>query len=179
MITSIVYDCRFKKAIENEIMPHVQADPPLAPTELQDKLETCPLLKATYHETLRFFASSTAARDVMSDCVIGGSRLNKGSRLLIPYRQMLLDEQVFGADSSQFNPARFLCHPALTKHPSFRPFGGGLAYCPGRFIAQKEIVSFAALVVVRFNVQLHDPTRPFPEMNTEKPCSVVVTFASG
>jgi cytochrome P450 len=125
MIASIIANPILKISIENEILPYTQADSPLSPAELQEKLEQCPLRTATYNETLRLFTSSTAARDIMTESVIGGVTLEEGSRLVIPYRQMQFD--VFGLNMSQFDPARFFPNPSLAKHPSFRPYEGGLA----------------------------------------------------
>lgn len=179
MIASIIANPILKISIEQEIFPYTQANPPLCPAELQEKLEQCPLLTATYNETLRVFTSSTAARDVKTECVIGGVTLEEGSRLVIPYRQMQFDEEVFGANASDFDPARFFLNPSLAKHPSFRPYGGGLAYCPGRFIAQKEITYFNAMILSKFHLELNDPSSPMPRMNTTKPCAGVVQVASG
>ncbi|KAH7387004.1 cytochrome P450 [Phaeosphaeria sp. MPI-PUGE-AT-0046c] len=179
MLASIIANPILKISIEQEIFPYTQANPPLSPAELQEKLEQCPLLTAAYNETLRLFTSSTAARDVKTECVIGGVTLEEGSRLVIPYRQMQFDEEVFGANASQFDPARFFLNPSLAKHPSFRPYGGGLAYCPGRFIAQKEITYFNAMVLSKFHVELNDPNSLMPRMNTTKPCAGVVQVESG
>lgn len=179
MLASIIGKPILKTSIEQEIFPYTQANSLLSPSQIQAKLEQCPLLTATYNETLRVFTSSTAARDVKTECVIGGVTLEEGSRLVIPYRQMQFDEEVFGANASQFDPARFFLNPALAKHPSFRPYGGGLAYCPGRFIAQKEITYFNAMMLSKFHLELNDPSRGVPRMNTKKPCAGVVTVADG
>ena len=115
--------------IEEEILPLFSQN--LSPTELQNQLETnCPVLIASYHEVMRTTISSITARDVISECIIGNTSFQPGTRVIIPYRQMLLDEQVFGADAESFNPCRFLKNPGLAKNSSFRPFGGGLSYCP-------------------------------------------------
>jgi cytochrome P450 len=164
---------------KKEIFPYTQANPPLSPAELQDKLQQCPLLTATYNETLRFFTSSTAARDVKTECVIGGVTLEEGSRLVIPYRQMQFDEEVSGIKATEFDPARFLLNPSLAKHPSFRPYGGGLTYCPGRFIAHKEITYFNAMILSRYHLERNDPSSAIPRMTATKPCAGVVQVASG
>lgn len=72
----------------------------------------------------------------------------------MPYRQMLLDEKVFGSDANVFNHLRFLHNPALAKSPSFRPFGGGTNLCPGRALAQKEILWFVALAIGKLDLVL-------------------------
>lgn len=34
----------------------------------------------------------------------------------------------------------------------FKPFGGGSTYCPGRFLARQEVMTFVAVVLNRFDV---------------------------
>ena len=103
--------------------------------ELQARLgNNCPILMACYQEVIRTTVSSITARVVVSECVIGDKKLPPGACVIIPYRQMLLDEQIFGADADSFNPLRFVRDPGLVKSSSFWPFGGRLAYCPRRFV---------------------------------------------
>jgi cytochrome P450 len=93
---------------------------------------------------------------------------------------MLLDENVFGADAEVFNYARFLKNPELARNISFRPFGGGLAYCPGRYIAQMEIVTLTALMFGKFHLGLrHDRGVHFPKMDVAKPCLGVINAVQG
>jgi cytochrome P450 len=133
------------------------------------KLEDSPLLIAAYNEALRICTSSVTVRNVLEDCVIGNSCLQKGSRIIIPFRQMMTDENVW-ENPEEFRPQRFLDKPSLAKDPSFRPFGGGLTYCPGRVMAQKEVLMVVALLFGKFKATLPDTPQEFPGMETKKPC---------
>lgn len=89
---------------------------------------------------------------------------------------------MFGADAQQFNPYRFLHNKSLAKSLSFRPFGGGKTYCPGRYLAEREILTFVALAIYRFDIALtkevskrkgggkEAPSQDFPSLNTKKFC---------
>ena len=116
-------------------------------------MSRCPRLEAVFFEVLRLTAASTSMRKVIGPTEIGGKILRPGYRVLVPYRQLNLNEDVFGSDAKDFDPKRFLVHRDLTHHPSFRPFGGGANYCPGRFIARQEVLVFIALVLYRFDIE--------------------------
>ncbi|KAL9020275.1 MAG: hypothetical protein Q9185_002455 [Variospora sp. 1 TL-2023] len=131
-------------------------------------LQDCTILNAVWDETVRMSAFSASVRHVLKDTVIGGKLLRKGSRLMIPYRQMHFDESIFGADAQVFNSDRFLEDKTLKRGSSWRPFGGGTTQCPGRFAAKQVVLSFVAMLLKRFDVQI-DGSQPFPEGQLGKP----------
>lgn len=90
-----------------------------------------------------------------------------------------MDEEVFGPNPEKFDAGRFITKPSLAKDPSFRPFGGGLTYCPGRFMAQKEITTLVVLLFGNLGVTLHDANPKFPTMETRKPCLGMMGPVSG
>ncbi|KAL8791767.1 MAG: hypothetical protein Q9195_005643 [Heterodermia aff. obscurata] len=119
---------------------------------LEHLMDHCPLLEAVFFEVLRLKSSSISMRKVIGPTTIGGKVLRPGYRVLVPFRQLNLNKDVFGEDATEFNPERFLLHKELSNSASFRPFGGGANYCPGRFIARQEVVVFIALVLYRFDI---------------------------
>lgn len=128
---------------------------------------------ALYYEVLRLATSSVSVRDVKAQTRIGGKLLRAGNRVLLPYRQMLFDGSVFGDDAETFNPDRFLNDRKLSNSLSFRPFGGGATYCPGRFLAKAEVLTFVALVICRFDLELagnKDKEVSIPRMEIRRPC---------
>lgn len=129
----------------------------------------CPRLEALLNEILRFTVSSQSTRRVDSPTVIGGKTLQPGAFVFIPYRQLHFNEDVFGKDASTFVADRFLKHPELSRHPSFRPFGGGTTYCPGRFIARQEVYIFVALMLHNYDVELATTSQQFPRVNDRNP----------
>lgn len=116
--------------------------------------EQCPWLEAVYHEVLRLKAGSSLMRDVLEDTVIGGQVLKKGNKVMVQYRQLHFDEGAWGSDFADFNPARFVENKALSRSPSFKPFGGGQNLCPGRFLARHVIFAFVALILWRYDIRL-------------------------
>ena len=102
-----------------------------------------------------------------------------GSKLLMPYRQLHFDEGVFGSRVEEFDPQRFIENPELGRSQSFKPFGGGVTYCSGRFIARREVISFVALVVHRYHLELKDPNQGFPRQDGKKPTLGVIGPVKG
>ena len=125
-------------------------------------MNACPRLKGIWQETVRLTAFSSSIRYITEDTLIGGRILRKGNRVVIPYRQLHFDTGVFGPDVAEFQSERFIKQPSLTRHPSWRPFGGGSTQCPGRFVAEQAAVVFVAIVLHRFDITLAPPTQSFP-----------------
>lgn len=174
-------------SIRKEIQPAVRAS--TSPNNLAERLDRCTHLDAVFHEVLRVTSASSSIRNVLSPLVVGGKYLRAGTKVLIPYRQLHLDENVFGANARSFDPDRFLNNKDLSKSPSYRPFGGGTTHCPGRFLARREILTFVALVLDRFDMELAtmggggrgngEKENGFPRIEDEKPCLGVMGPANG
>ncbi|KAI8944156.1 cytochrome P450 [Xylaria longipes] len=114
----------------------------------------CPNLEAVFYEALRLNGGAMVSRVVLEQTTIGGKILKPGDSILIPSRQLHTNECVWGEDVRAFNAKRFLKNKALARHSSFRPFGGGLTYCPGRVLAKEEVYGFVAIMMHRFDMQL-------------------------
>lgn len=93
------------------------------------------------------------AREVIHEVIIGGKVLRPGRKLLMPFQQLHSNPEVFGTNATEFDPQRFLNNPALAKSTSYRPFGGGLTYCPGRYLARREILMAVVLILHRFDIE--------------------------
>ena len=132
-------------------------------------LNLCPRLNAFFDEVMRITNSSSSVRTVISDTAIGDCIFRAGVKILIPYRQLHFDEEVFGTDAQELDPERFLKTKTLARSPSYRPFGGGSTYCPGRFIARQEVVAFIGIVLNRFRVTLATE-QSIPRLEEMKPC---------
>jgi cytochrome P450 len=94
-----------------------------------------------------------------------------------------INEDAFGVDARTFNPQRFLLNKELNRSSSFRPFSGGTTLCPGRFLAHREILTFTALVLSRFDVALAEKKdneqMTFPRMDEETPVLGIMGPVSG
>ena len=106
MLAFILHDPELYEALVEEIQPAFAtgAETPNA----QYLLEECTRLNAAWDETIRMSAFSASVRHVTEDTVIGGKLLRKGSRLMIPYRQLHFDQTVFGTQVENFVSDRFL-----------------------------------------------------------------------
>lgn len=111
-----------------------------------------PQLDAMWTEMLRLSSFAASVRYITSDTVIGGKTLRRGNRLMVPYRQLHMNEAVFGEDVEHFRHERFLEQPKLARGNNFKPFGGGTTACPGRHIAKRAVLLFTAMVLRRYNI---------------------------
>jgi cytochrome P450 len=176
MISEIVRNDSLRSAIMEEIAPLITPEhrPALSPGELATQLQQCEILNSVYNETLRLTSASTSVRFVLEDSWLGGFKLRKGTRMVIPYRQQMLNDKTFGEDYANFNSERFLKDPSLLKNPNYRPFGGGATLCPGKTLAQKEMLTFVALALGKFQARLpvtkEQGECSVPRMNTWTPC---------
>ncbi|KAH9908578.1 cytochrome P450 [Xylariomycetidae sp. FL2044] len=116
--------------------------------------ESCPVLLSTFEEVLRFRTITPGPRVVLEDVVLDGMLLKKGSMLMSPTTVLHTDTQAWGEDAKQFDHTRFVPTPGRKKpnRAAFRAFGGGHVLCPGRHFASTEIMAFAALLVLQFDV---------------------------
>lgn len=119
---------------------------------------SCPILMSTFQETLRFRAINPGPRVLIEDVRLDDRYLlKKGSILMIPATVQHSDAVAWGDDVGAFDHMRFARRPTTgRKKPNrvaFRAFGGGHILCPGRHFASNEIMVFAALMVLRFDVK--------------------------
>ena len=141
-------------------------------------VQNCPRLTAAWNETIRLTASSASVRFVAEDTLIGGKILRKGHRVMIPNRQLHSDETIFGPDGERFDPNRFFENEKLVHSPSWRPFGGGITMCPGRFIAKQAAFTYTALLLDCFEVT-KAKDQPFPKQDTGRPVLGVMANVPG
>lgn len=114
----------------------------------------CPRLEAVYLEVMRIVNGALSARKIVTDTPMGGKILRKGNTILIPFQQLHRDKATFGPAPELFEPERFLLDKSLKNSGSFKPFGGGINYCPGRFAAKQEMFVFVAILINRFDFQI-------------------------
>ncbi|KAF2090210.1 cytochrome P450 [Saccharata proteae CBS 121410] len=141
-------------------------------------LEDCPRFESIFLEVLRLVNGALTVRKILATTRIGTKVLEAGNTVIIPARQLHLNEEVWGANNYNFDPERFLKDPKLAGHNSYRPFGGGVTYCPGRFLARSEICGFTAMILKRFEVGLatlpNGSPQEFPKLDISRP-SIGVT----
>lgn len=151
----ILVDPNLHASIRTETKPAIRQDIDTAEVVDLSYLTTrCPRLEAVFNEVLRLNAASISLRYVMQPTVINNKLFRAGSKVIMPYRPLHLDTKIFGPNPNQFNPDRFLNNPALAQNFSFRPWGGGSALCPGRFLARRAVCAFVAMALHEFDISV-------------------------
>ncbi|KAK8026494.1 cytochrome P450 [Apiospora marii] len=135
----------------------------------------CPNLEAIFNETLRLNGGAMVSRVVLHETNVGGKVLRAGNTILIPSRQLHTNEDVWGGNVRTFQWDRFLQKKSLVRHSSFRPFGGGQTFCPGRVLAKEEVYGFVAILLHQYDLKLvrrpgaGDGLPDFPRLNDATP----------
>ena len=122
--------------------------------------KTCPLLKATYFETMRVAVHGTTYKSVTEDFTITESpedaamagkskpqtyKLLKGQWVCVPHSVHQKDERYF-KDPAKFNPKRFYTfdeknpEEIVVEMGTMNPFGGGPNMCKGKFILSQPTI---------------------------------------
>jgi len=130
VLAFMLYDQKLFETISKEVSQSFHDGKP----DIEYLLKECPHLESVYMELLRIANMPAGARTVESKVEIGGKELQPGNNLLMPFRQLHTDEDVFGPNAREFDASRFLKNKNLSRSPNFRPFGGATTYCPGRFL---------------------------------------------
>lgn len=166
-LTSKVYE---------EINPAAAEDP--VKEKLSFLVDSCPWLAALSYESSRLCSASSSIRLVTAPTTIGGKALSVGLRVIVPFRQMHFDERVFGGDVEALHPERFVENKGLANSTSYRPFGGGISYCPGRFIARQEVCIFIALLLKGYETEVVGD-KHFPKLDAGKPTTGLMDAKTG
>ena len=85
----------------------------------------------------------------------------------MPYRQLHYADEFF-PDATAFRPERFLENKKLDSAPYYRPFGGGITYCSGRFLARRQVLGLAAVVLLSYDTEVMGSKR-LPRLDMTKP----------
>lgn len=161
------------KLVRQETAPAFRPD---GTVDLDYLHASVPHLDAMWNEMLRLASFAASVRYITEDTILGNKKLRKGNRLIVPYRQLHMDENIFGEPVDKFQHQRFIEKPRLAQGNSFRPFGGGSTMCPGRHVAKRAVFLFTAMILHRFDVELEegqqmleaDLTKPVPGLMSPK-----------
>lgn len=124
--------------------------------DLANVKSLCPILLSTWQETLRYVHIGIAARVVMEDIMFDKKYLlKKGATVMTVAPVQHTDASVWGPTANSFNHRRFLREDGTrrTNPIAFRSFGGGAVLCPGRHFVSTEVMSFAALLLLYFDLK--------------------------
>ena len=151
ILAYILHDPRLLASIRSEIALAFQTPD----VNYRHIYESCPRLYAVFNEALRCSSGSVTTRNVEAPMTMQGRTIRPGSTIMVPIRELHSNAEIFGANVNQFDADRFL-GKKLDKSPYFMPFGGGVTYCPGRFLAKRLSLSFVATMLERFEILIVD-----------------------
>ncbi|KAF2679174.1 cytochrome P450 [Lentithecium fluviatile CBS 122367] len=163
LMSYLLFNDELKAVICNEIAPAFKS----GEVDQEYIVNDCPRFRGAWDETLRMTAFSSSVRYITRDTVVGNKLLQKGYRIMMPYRQMHLNESVFGDRVEEFASERFVKNPEMRR--ANMAFGGGATMCPGRHLATQTIMVFVAMLLHKFDVTLDPPNQPFPQVDESIP----------
>ncbi|KAH3976312.1 hypothetical protein HBH98_160140 [Parastagonospora nodorum] len=165
--------------IREEIAPYVHISPtgergptgfPKLSIDVDGLMKHCPLLKASFYETMRMNMAGLGVREIIKDVVLKESAedaalfgkkrpqsytIPAGSTLVIANGPMQMDQRIF-ANPEEFHPERFFEDgPDGTTRVTMKnlhTFGGGMYKCKGRYFAEKEVMIFASSLLVMWDI---------------------------
>ncbi len=184
VIWYIYSDADLKASILEEMAPFAHltavesdlpiAEPPKLTIDLDGLLHSCPLLKATFFETMRLVSPSTSYKAVAEsfnitesaeDAALDGKpqpqtyRFTKGTYICIPHGVHSMDGR-YWKNPQEFTPRRFFVKdekndPKKTSVDmgSMKVFGGGATMCKGRNFAEREVLVFVAAVLTCWDME--------------------------
>ncbi|OJJ32645.1 hypothetical protein ASPWEDRAFT_29803 [Aspergillus wentii DTO 134E9] len=181
IVAHLVRDPALLESIRSEILPSVNGKN-VDEEYLADK---CPKLDSLWSEVLRMTLGSALVRDIVSPTIVAGKTLHEGNKLMVPYRHLHVNTDVWGPTPTVIQPERFLHDKTLKSNASYRPWGGGNTLCPGRFFSRRYVFMFIALLLSRYDVRLEKyvdakgSSLPFPRANFTKPSPGAVDVQEG
>ena len=166
LLSHMIYDPELLQSVRKEVAPSITNDGAI---DIQSLLDHSPVLDAAFHEVLRLTSINSTVRYIETPVIIGGKKLGTDGQIMMPHRQLHLEESAFGSEPRKFNVDRFLQDKDLSRSRSFKPFGGGQTYCSGRHVAKREIMAFVALTIHLYDLRLQNPQQAFPRLDLTKP----------
>ncbi|KAL8835941.1 MAG: hypothetical protein Q9176_006625 [Flavoplaca citrina] len=166
VLAHILFDERLREGVKEEVNTAWESEH----LDVKFLCANSPMLDGTFHECLRLAAGAMMGRKVLATTRIGDKILKPGGTVLVPSRQLHSNTNVWGSDHEHFCEARFAKNPSLTRHSSYRPFGGGVSLCPGRKLAREQVFTMVAILLHRFDVRLsQEKKQEFPRLNVSTP----------
>ena len=133
---------------------------------------------AASDETLRLSSAPSSGRTVHVPKQIGSEVQQPNTKLIMPYPQLHFEEIVPSPQIHKFILWRFLENFELGWNQSFKSFDGCVTYYSSRCIAMREVISFVALVLHRYDIKSKDPSQRFPRQDESKPTLGVIALVN-
>ncbi|KAG8680177.1 hypothetical protein FRC11_002848, partial [Ceratobasidium sp. 423] len=135
--------------------------PPLPPSDVAAKfadVKSLPYLQACINEGLRLHSTSGIGLPRVippgSSLEVCGETFNEGTILSVPSYSIHHSQEVWGDDSEEYKPERWLGRDVGKE---FNPFSFGPRACVGRNLASMELLIIIASVFHRYEFELSQP----------------------
>ncbi|KAK8176757.1 cytochrome P450 [Phyllosticta citribraziliensis] len=160
LLSHVFADKSFLQEVREDVAVAVERVGEKAIVDIDTARTRCPLLQSAFREVLRLHQPTSSWRTVLEDTRLDQYLVKKDSLLLVEGGLIHTKPAIWGADALEFNPRRFIDSPSGTRldgtavHPaSFRGFGSGNVYCPGRNVAQVEVFALIIALVMGFDAE--------------------------
>lgn len=182
-VLHIFSDSALLKEIRTEIAPYVRStrpsreetgfpfdEPPRLNLDLEEVLESCPLLKACYYETTRLHSAGISFRKLESDLTLSESaqdateprtyKICKGEKVIMPHGVYHNDSLRF-SNPDQYDPLRFIVIDSASgikqaRADTISPFADGLYGSKHNSLTERAILAFTAAIVSMWDVASPD-----------------------
>lgn len=180
VLLEILLNADLEATIKAEIAPFCKVeDGGQLRMDTDSLMKACPVLRATFYETMRVYTEGISYRKVCQDLTLTeGARdlaafgkatpqtytVKAGNFLIIPAAKMQKDRRVW-PDPDRFDPGRFLVRdddsPKKLRADllHLNPFGGGASMCKGRLYAEREVPFFVAAFLTVWEFRLQQGSR--------------------
>ena len=129
----------------------------------------CPILLSAFQEMLRLRSNGAASRMIYKDMMLDDKYHLRGNSILqIPASIINRHRSAWGEESRTFDPYRFVktSEKDSRRKAGFLSFGAPPNLCPGRHFASGEILSLAAMMVLRFDISPENGRWIAPELQS-------------
>ncbi|OIW18962.1 hypothetical protein TanjilG_09156 [Lupinus angustifolius] len=151
------------KAEQEEIL---KRRPPTQNGLTLQEIRQMQFLSKVIDETMRFVTFSPMTfREAKSDVNINGYIIPKGWKVLVWYRAVHQDPEVY-PNPKIFDPSRF---DIARKAGEFLPFGAGTRLCPGNDLAKLEITVFTHHFLLNYKLEQLNPKCPMMYLPHPRP----------
>ncbi|XP_027348415.1 ent-kaurenoic acid oxidase 2-like [Abrus precatorius] len=135
-------------------------------------------LSKVIDETMRVITFSLMTfREAKSDVTMNGYIIPKGWKVLVWYRAVHLDAEIY-PNPKQFDPYRW---NNVYKAGEFLPFGAGTRLCPGNELAKLEITVFLHHFLLNYQLEQLSPKCPvmyLPHTRPKDNCMAIIRKCS-
>jgi hypothetical protein len=183
-ITHLISDAPLLEQVRKEICSYVVAsrpsrqetgfpfdEPPRLNLDIEKVLESCPLFRACYYETLRLHSAGITSKKLTSDITLSESAeeaayglteprtytIRKGEKVILPHGAYHHDPRYF-SNPAQYDPLRFLVTDPVTGKQELdsnilAPFAGGLYGSTNSGFIERNILIFTAGIVAMWDIE--------------------------